>query len=86
MSTAQLSNPSSGIKAPFATRYGNFIGGKWVETVAGRYFDNVSPITGKPLCEIPRSDKRRHRARARRGARGRAGLGTHELRPSAPTS
>src|SRR5579863_1073434 len=36
-------------------RYGNFIDGKWVAPVEGRYFDNPSPITGKKLCEIPRS-------------------------------
>src|SRR5579863_6132509 len=36
-------------------RYENFIGGKWVAPVEGRYFDNPSPITGKKLCEIPRS-------------------------------
>jgi aldehyde dehydrogenase len=43
-------------KAPFATRYGNFIGGKWVEPAAGRYFDNFSPVNGAKLCEIARSD------------------------------
>ena len=26
-------------------RYDNFIGGKWVAPVEGRYFDNPSPIT-----------------------------------------
>jgi len=36
-------------------RYDNFIGGKWVAPVEGRYFDNPSPITGKRLCSIPRS-------------------------------
>ncbi len=36
-------------------RYDNFIGGKWVPPVAGDYFDNVSPITGKPVCQIARS-------------------------------
>jgi len=36
-------------------RYDNFIGGKWVAPVAGQYFDNVSPITGKPVCQIARS-------------------------------
>ena len=36
-------------------RYDNFIGGKWVAPVEGRYFDNPSPITGKQLCAIPRS-------------------------------
>jgi len=42
---------------PFKERYGNFIGGQWVEPVNGRYFENTSPITGKPVCEIARSDK-----------------------------
>ena len=36
-------------------RYDNFIGGKWVAPVEGRYFDNPSPITGKKLCEVARS-------------------------------
>jgi aldehyde dehydrogenase len=43
--------------SPFAARYGNFIGGRWVEPAAGRYFDNITPITGKKICEIPRSDE-----------------------------
>ena len=45
------------VQVPFKPRYGNFIGGKWVEPVNGKYFDNVTPITGHPFCEIPRSDK-----------------------------
>ena len=36
-------------------RYENFIGGKWVAPVDGGYFDNVSPITGKTVCQIARS-------------------------------
>src|SRR5882757_5515173 len=36
-------------------RYDNFIGGKWVAPVEGKYFENPSPITGKRLCQIPRS-------------------------------
>jgi aldehyde dehydrogenase len=28
-------------------RYDSFIGGKLVAPVSGRYFDNVSPITGQ---------------------------------------
>ncbi|MFB9159878.1 aldehyde dehydrogenase [Chromobacterium violaceum] len=39
------------------SRYANYIGGRWVPPVNGRYFENVTPITGKPLCEIPRSDE-----------------------------
>jgi aldehyde dehydrogenase len=36
-------------------RCDNFIGGKWIDPIEGRYFDNPSPITGKRLCSIPRS-------------------------------
>ena len=36
-------------------RYDNFIGGDWVAPVDGRYFDNLSPVTGKSICEIARS-------------------------------
>ena len=43
-------------KAPFQSRYGNFIGGKFVDPVNGRYFENTSPITGHVICEIARSD------------------------------
>ncbi|WP_225768642.1 aldehyde dehydrogenase [Inquilinus sp. Marseille-Q2685] len=42
-------------RSPFKARYGNFIGGRWLEPVEGRYFDNLSPINGQPICEIPRS-------------------------------
>ncbi len=47
------------IKTPtaiFKNRYGNFIGGEWVAPKAGRYFENTSPVNGKVLCEIARSD------------------------------
>jgi len=43
--------------SPFAARYGNFIGGKWLEPASGQYFDNLTPITGKKICEIPRSNE-----------------------------
>jgi aldehyde dehydrogenase len=42
-------------KAPFKTRYGNFIGGDWVEPIEGRYFDNTSPINGQVITSIARS-------------------------------
>jgi aldehyde dehydrogenase len=41
---------------PFAKSYDNFIGGRWVAPQAGRYFDNISPITGKRVCQVARSD------------------------------
>jgi aldehyde dehydrogenase len=43
-------------KPPFAERYDNFIGGQWVAPKSGKYFDNISPVTGKVVCKIARSD------------------------------
>jgi aldehyde dehydrogenase len=45
-----------GFEVPFRKRYGNYIGGQWVEPVDGQYFDNITPVTGKVLCQIPRSN------------------------------
>ena len=44
-------------RPPFKERYDNFIGGKFVAPLGGRYFDNTSPITGQKICEIARSQK-----------------------------
>lgn len=41
----------------FKSRYENFIGGQWVAPVNGRYFENITPVTGEVICEIPRSDQ-----------------------------
>src|SRR6266702_1137280 len=43
-------------KNPFAERYDNFVGGKWVAPRSGKYFDNASPVTGQLVCKIARSD------------------------------
>lgn len=40
---------------PFREQYENFIGGQWVAPVQGRYFDNLTPITNRHLCRVPRS-------------------------------
>ena len=47
---------ATALKAPFAARYDNFIGGRFVAPRAGRYFQNVSPVTGQVVGEIARSD------------------------------
>src|SRR6266571_5855230 len=39
----------------FPDRYDNFIGGKWVAPLDGEYFDNLSPVTGKPFVKVARS-------------------------------
>ncbi|CED60661.1 Aldehyde dehydrogenase B (Wide specificity) [Moritella viscosa] len=40
----------------FKPRYQNFIGGQWVEPQNGCYFDNISPVNGEVICQIPRSN------------------------------
>ncbi|NKS35106.1 aldehyde dehydrogenase family protein [Rhodococcus hoagii] len=39
----------------FEMRYDNWIGGEWVAPVKGQYFENPTPITGQPFCEVARS-------------------------------
>ena len=41
---------------PFKSKYGNYIGGKFVEPKSGKYFDNVSPINNEVICQMARSD------------------------------
>jgi len=47
-----------GIKSPYKEKYDNFIGGKWVKPVDGKYFENITPISGKPFCEVARSNEK----------------------------
>ncbi len=47
---------SEGAVVSFKSRYGNFIGGEFVEPVNGQYFTNLSPVNGQPIAEFPRSD------------------------------
>ena len=50
-------NPGQeGSVVTFKERYGNFIGGEWVEPVNGNYMDNISPVNGQVFCQVPRSD------------------------------
>ena len=39
----------------FQSRYENFIGGQWTPPAGGQYFENPSPVTGQPFCEVARS-------------------------------
>jgi aldehyde dehydrogenase len=36
-------------------RYENFIGGHWVAPIDGEYRENLTPATGKPICEVAHS-------------------------------
>jgi aldehyde dehydrogenase len=50
-------NPNDqGSPVQFKSRYENFIGGEWVKPKSGKYFENITPVTGKVFCEIARSD------------------------------
>jgi aldehyde dehydrogenase len=44
-------------KPTFKAQYGNFIGGQWLPPVKGQYFENASPVDGKPFTLVPRSTK-----------------------------
>ena len=47
-----------GLKHPYKDKYDNYIGGKWTKPVDGKYFENITPITGKPFCEVGRSNEK----------------------------
>jgi len=36
-------------------RYDNFIGGHWVPPAEEQYVEDLSPVTAKPICEVPSS-------------------------------
>jgi aldehyde dehydrogenase len=46
-------NPGSPVECK--QRYENFIGGKWIAPVDGEYRENLSPATGRPICEVAHS-------------------------------
>jgi aldehyde dehydrogenase len=50
---AQPGQPGS--PTTFPARYDNWIGGQRVAPVKGQYFENISPVTGKPFVEVARS-------------------------------
>jgi aldehyde dehydrogenase len=52
---AQLQPGHYGYPVHFKARYANYIGGDWLAPVGGEYFENISPVTGKVFCEVPRS-------------------------------
>ena len=43
-----------GSVATYRPRYGHYIGGEFVEPIKGQYFENITPVTGKPFCEVGR--------------------------------
>ena len=45
----------SGSPVPLKERYDNFIGGRWVAPAKGVYQVDLTPATGRPITEVPRS-------------------------------
>ncbi|MFT3797858.1 aldehyde dehydrogenase family protein [Microbacterium sp.] len=54
VSTAYTAPGQPGAIADYRPRYGHYIGGEFVEPVKGQYFENITPVTGKPFCEVGR--------------------------------
>ena len=50
VSTAYAAPGQPGALANYRPRYGHYIGGEFVDPVRGQYFENVSPVNGKPFC------------------------------------
>ena len=51
LSEFDMENPYS------QSSYGNFINGEFVAPHSGEYFDNVTPVSGQPFCQIARSNE-----------------------------
>lgn len=48
-------NPGTpGSVVTFKPRYENYIGGEWVAPVKGKYFEDITPVTGQPFTEVAR--------------------------------
>lgn len=52
---AKIEPGSYGFPMKLKKRYDNFIGGAWVPPTKGEYFQNITPVTGKSLCEVANS-------------------------------
>ncbi len=51
-----LETSLGGMPLSLKRRYGNYVAGEWMPPLSNSYFENTTPITGKVLCEIPRSN------------------------------
>ncbi|USZ14016.1 aldehyde dehydrogenase [Moraxella sp. FZFQ2102] len=53
----RYANPNTeGSKVNFKEKYDNFIGGQWVAPMDGEYFDDISPVDGKPFAKVAKSN------------------------------
>ena len=54
VSLAYAAPGQPGAVASYRPRYGHYIGGEFVEPAKGQYFENISPVNGKPFTEVGR--------------------------------
>lgn len=54
--SSALDSSHLGVEFPYKPRYGNYIGGAFVDPKSGQWFENVTPVTGEALCEVARSN------------------------------
>ena len=54
LTTVYAQPGTEGSKVTFKPRYEHWIGGQWVPPVQGRYFENISPVNGRPFTEVAR--------------------------------
>jgi len=47
---------SAGAVMEYRSRYDHWIGGQYVAPSSGEYFENITPVTGKPFCEVARGN------------------------------
>jgi aldehyde dehydrogenase len=47
---------TEGSNIVFRKQYENYINGEWCAPIDNQYFDNVSPVNGKVICKMPRSN------------------------------
>ena len=52
--TVHAAPGTAGSTIEVKSRYDHYIGGEWVAPVKGNYFENISPVNGKPFTEIAR--------------------------------
>ena len=57
MTTLTLSQSKPVDRPSVKAKYDHFIAGKWVAPSSGEYFDNISPIDGKPFTKAARGNK-----------------------------
>jgi len=57
MTTQTLSQTKPVDRPNIKEQYDHFIGGEWVAPSSGEYFDNISPIDGKPFSKAARGNK-----------------------------